>query len=99
MTQAFWQAPGAHAPLLLIGFGFVVGALLGLLHFCALWWNARLYGRGSALHALALHLARFALLLVVLAGLAKLGAPSLLAGALGLLVSRGLVMRRFGKIT
>jgi len=98
MTQALWLATGAHAPGLLILFGFAVGGLLGLLHFGALWWNARLYGNGSALQALALHLGRFALLLVVLAGLAKLGAPTLLAGALGLLVSRGLVMRRFGKI-
>jgi hypothetical protein len=99
MTQALFLAAGANAPGLIIAFGFAVGGLLGLLHFGALWWIAQLYGRGSALQAFALQMSRFALLLIALAGLAKLGALPLLAAALGLLVSRSLVMRRLGKIS
>lgn len=79
-------------------FGLAVGALLGLVHFGALWWNTRLYTQGGAALALAVQLGRFALLGLVLAGLAKLGALPLLAGALGLLLVRPLVVRRIGRI-
>lgn len=77
--------------------GFTVGVLLGLIHFGSLWWNLRLLASAGALRALAVQLLRFALLAVVLAGLAKLGAAALLAGALGLLLARGLLLRRLGR--
>mgnify|MGYP003136637674 CR=1 FL=1 len=84
-------APAAAAIL-----GLMVGALLGLAHFGSLWWNVRLYTGGSAGRALAVQLLRLAILVAVFVGLAKLGAAALLAGALGLLVTRHLVMRRLG---
>lgn len=80
-------------------FGMAVGALLGLIHFGSLWWNTTLYARGGAGAALMIQLARFAVLVLVLAGLARLGAVPLLAGAAGLIAVRHLVVRRLGKIT
>ncbi|MFS8116040.1 ATP synthase subunit I [Rhizobium jaguaris] len=74
-------------------FGFVLGALLGLLHFGALWWNVQALTGGASAKAVMLHVLRFAVLLVVLYGLAKLGAPVLLAASVGVLVGRGLVLR------
>ena len=73
--------------------GCAIGVMLGLLHFASLWWNTRLYLHGGAVRAFAIQFARFAMLLAVLAGLAKLGALPLLSGALGLLLARALVMR------
>jgi F1F0 ATPase subunit 2 len=80
-------------------FGLAAGALLGLAHFGSLWWNTGLYARGGAAAALVIQLARFAVLGLVLAGLAHLGAMPLLAGALGLIAVRHLVVRRLGRIT
>lgn len=80
-------------------FGLLVGALLGVVHFGSLWWNTRLYTTGGAVAALAIQLGRFAVLALVLAGLALLGALPLLAGAAGLMIARQLVVRRLGKIT
>ncbi|WP_296706017.1 ATP synthase subunit I [Rhodoblastus sp.] len=78
-------------------FGLAVGALLGLAHFGSLWWNTRLYADGGFLRALAVQLGRFGLLIVVLAALAKIGAPALLGGALGVFFTRGLLLRRLGR--
>lgn len=77
--------------------GLAAGMLLGLVHFGSLWWNARLYASGGVASALGLQLLRFALLLVVLGGLAWLGAPALLAGALGLFLARGVMVRLLGR--
>jgi F1F0 ATPase subunit 2 len=80
------------APLL----GLAAGLCLGFVHFATLRANTRLFTQGRVLPALLIQLARFALLVLVLALLARLGALSLLCGALGLFVMRGPVLRKFG---
>jgi len=77
--------------------GLAAGLLQGLIHFGSLWWNARLYTRGGWAQALGLQLLRFCLLLAVLGTLAWLGAAFLIAGALGLLLARGLMLRFLGR--
>lgn len=86
-------------PIAGAAFGLAVGALLGVIHFGSLWWNATLFARGGAAAALAIQLARFAVLVLALAGLARLGAVPLLAGAAGLIAARQLVVHRLGRIT
>lgn len=81
-------------PIALGALGFLVGLLLGLLHFGTLRQVTRLYTTGGAGKALALQLTRLVLLAAVLFGLALLGAVALLAGAVGLLAARWLVIRR-----
>lgn len=77
--------------------GLIVGTLLGLAYFGSLWWNARLYAGGGGFRALGIQMLRLVLLIGGLAGLAKLGALPLLAGALGLLAARSLLIRRLGR--
>jgi F1F0 ATPase subunit 2 len=79
--------------------GLAAGMLLGLIHFGSLWWNAKLYAGGGWAQALGLQLLRFCLLLAVLGALAWLGATFLLAGAIGLLLARGLVLSFLGRQT
>ena len=84
----------ALPPLLLLPLGLVAGLALGLFHFRALRWNCAFFAHGQAGRALLLQLTRLALAGLVLYGLARLGAGSLLAGALGFFGARALVMRR-----
>ena len=79
--------------------GLVAGLLAGAFHFGSLWWNSRLLITGGAAKAVALQLARFAVAATVLTALAMLGAPSLLAGALGFLLARHFSLRAFGEPT
>ncbi len=83
-------------PALQILIGLAAGGVLGVLHFGSLLWVARRFAEGGAAVALAVQLARFAVLGGVLYGLSKIGAPALLAGAVGLLVARYVVVRRLG---
>ncbi|KAB7738398.1 hypothetical protein F2P47_17425 [Parvibaculum sedimenti] len=77
--------------------GLMAGVLLGFFHFRSLWWNTQVYmSGGNPFRALALQLFRFAVLIALLVGLAKLGALPLLAGALGLLLARSIVFRHVG---
>jgi F1F0 ATPase subunit 2 len=76
--------------------GLTVGWLAGLVHFSSLWWNTRLLLTERAGQALLLQLARLALAAGALAILAWLGAVALLAGALGFLLARQQLLRRFG---
>ena len=78
--------------------GASVGGLAGAAYFAALWRNVTLFESGATPRALALLVARFFGLALVLVGLAKFGALALLAGAAGLLVARQIVMRRYGKV-
>jgi len=79
--------------------GLVAGLLAGAFHFGSLWWNSRLLITGGAAKAVAFQLARFAVSAAVLIALALLGAPSLLAGALGFLLARHFSLRAFGEPT
>mgnify|MGYP001195892948 CR=1 FL=1 len=83
-------------PALEILIGLAVGGVLGVVHFGSLLWVARRFADGGAALALTVQLARFAVLGGVLFGLSKMGAPALLAGAVGLLVARYVVVRRLG---
>jgi F1F0 ATPase subunit 2 len=91
MTEAVAADAGPALTALL---GLAAGVLLGLAHFGSLRWNVRLFTSGGGRRALGAQLLRFALVFAVLAGLAKLGALPLLAGALGILLARQLVLRR-----
>ncbi len=86
------------SPVAAVALGLVVGGLLGLAHFSTLWLNTKLYARGGVGMALALQLVRFAVLVVVFYGLARLGALPLLSGALALIGARALVVRRLGRL-
>lgn len=77
--------------------GAIVGFGLGMAYFGSLWWNVRTWVGGSWLRAAMAQILRFALVGIVFFGLAKLGAAPLLAGALGLIAARALVLRRFGR--
>lgn len=72
----------------------VAGVALGLVHFGTLHRVSEDYLGGRAGRALALQLLRMAAMIGALYGLARLGALELLAGALGVLIARILVMRR-----
>lgn len=85
------------APLVAGGIGLVTGALLGLVHFGGLWWNTQLYVSGGAIKAFVIQLLRFGILLIGLFILAKMSAVALLSGALGLLLTRRLLIRKLGK--
>ncbi len=75
--------------------GLVSGFLVGLAHFASLRRLTALYLEGRApKQAVALQLLRLALVALVLFGLVQLGALPLLAGALGLVLGREVVVRR-----
>lgn len=80
----------------LIFLSSAAGILLGVVHFGSLRWITRLYVGGRPWQAFGLQVFRFAVLLATLAALARFGASSLLAGALGLLAIRRPILRRFG---
>jgi N-ATPase, AtpR subunit len=61
-------------------------------------WNVALFERGATPKAIVLLMTRFAVLAAVFAGLAKLGAPALLAAAAGLLAARRAILRRLGGV-
>ncbi|SDH70107.1 ATP synthase subunit I [Alloyangia pacifica] len=86
------------APYPLAVLALCFGFALGLLHFASLRRVTGLYiDGGPPWRALALQLGRLALLAGVLVGLALLGALPLLAGTLGLLLARQLVLRQVRK--
>jgi F1F0 ATPase subunit 2 len=89
-----WAMPldlGAHA---------VAGVALGWLYFYLLWCNARHFAeRGRIATIGGLALARFAVLGGLLALVSLEGAPPLLATALGVLIARSVMLRRFSAAT
>lgn len=74
--------------------GLVIGTMVGLIFFGALWWNVHLLVHGNAVKAVVLHLVRFAALIAVFYLAARFGPLALLATALGLLIGRSIVLRR-----
>ncbi len=74
--------------------GLLLGLVAGLAHFASLKRVVDLYaGGGPIARTVALHIARFALVIAVLVLLALMGALPLLAGALGIFIARALVLR------
>ncbi|NDW00133.1 ATP synthase subunit I [Salipiger sp. PrR002] len=85
-------------PYALAALALCLGFALGWAHFASLRRVTDLYlESGPAWRALALQLGRLAVLAGVLVGLALLGALPLLAGTLGLLLARQMVLRRSRK--
>ena len=79
--------------------GLIAGLLVGAFHFSSLWWNTQFFTTGAAGKAIALQLGRIAVAVVVLTLLARLlGLAALLCGALGFLVTRPLLLWRFGEL-
>lgn len=75
----------------------LAGILLGLVHFASLRRVSSLYLSGASPgRALALQMARLAVLAGALAGFALLGALPLLAATLGLFIGRAIILRRAG---
>ena len=79
-----------------IAVGAAAGAAAGFAYFTALRWNVDLFERGATPRAILLLVTRFALLSAFFVALAQLGAPALLAAALGLLAARRVTLRRLG---
>ena len=81
--------------LLALAAYLLVGVLLGLVYFSALWWNVQLMGRrGRKAAAIGLMLGRLALMIGLLGLASRDGALPLLLMALGVLIGRAIVMRR-----
>lgn len=80
--------------MLAAGLGLVLGALLGALHFASLRWNLTLFLRGARPLAAVLQCARLLASAAGFALLAHFGAAPLLAGALGFLGLRHVMLRR-----
>lgn len=80
-----------------LGAYFAIGVAAGLLYFRSVWRNASRLARGGRVSVtVALVIGRFALLGALLTSASLQGAPPLLAMALGILVARPLIMRRYG---
>ncbi len=86
-------------PMTAVLAGLAAGALLGVVHFGSLRWNVRLYAGGGAVAAFGVQILRFACTAAGLWALTRLGAPALLAGASGIVVARGVLLRRLGSVS
>ena len=80
-------------------FGAVVGALPRLVRFSTPRPDTKLYAGGSPAKAFLLQMLRFAVLVGVFYGLARLGALPLLSAAVALVAVRLVVVRRFRRRT
>lgn len=81
------------------GLGLLIGIVAGIAHFGSLWWNTRMFAQaGSMVAAVVVQLGRLGLLAAVFVGLSRFGALPLLAGALGLLMARQLMLKRLGAV-
>lgn len=77
-----------------IAIGVSVGLAAGAIHFATLRWNVRLLVAGTPAKAIGLQLLRLAGVAILFGILSKLGAWPLLCGAAGLLLARGVILRR-----
>lgn len=80
-------------------FGFTTGFVIGVTHFASLRWNTRLFVNGSAGRAVAVTLARIVGATGVLATLLLLSPFAALAGGIGFLAARLVMLRRSGERT
>jgi F1F0 ATPase subunit 2 len=92
------DAPAMSASFIPVLLGLAAGLATGVFQFATLHRLSAMYLAGaSPARTIALQLARLALVAAVLFGLAQLGAPALLAGALGIFLGRAVVLRRTGR--
>lgn len=96
MTPALLLALVTPASVAKAILGVAVGAGIGALHFRALWWS--LGAGGGAGRFVARTALRWSLTIGLFGALALVGAPALLGGALGLLATRHLVLRKIGRL-
>ena len=81
-----------------IAIGFALGLGVGSVHFASLGRVTRLFmGAGPVWQALGLQLARLAALAALLVALALIDAGALLAGLVGVIAAREIVLRRVRK--
>lgn len=73
--------------------GIAAGSGAGAAYFATLRLNARSYARHAIGVAIALQAVRFAMLGLVLYGLARLGPAALLAGLCGVVIARHVLLR------
>ncbi len=72
------------------------GAAIGTLYFSSLWWNARAFERAGHVGTLVASIAaRFVLLAGALTAASFEGAAPLLTTALGVVLARAVMLRRF----
>lgn len=84
--------------LLHIALGFGFGIVFGYVHFVSLERVTQLFlGGGSLWRALGLQLARLAILAAAMVFLAILSVAALLAGMVGVVLAREIVLRRVRK--
>ncbi|MEJ2456672.1 MAG: ATP synthase subunit I [Novosphingobium sp.] len=72
----------------------LLGLVLGFVHFGTLASVSEDYLAGRTTRAITVHVLRMAVMVAVLFALVKLGAIPLLAGALGIVIARAMVLRR-----
>lgn len=78
---------------------FAAGLLIGGFHFTSLRWTTEYYASGRIRMAIGLHAIRLLITIAFLFGLARMGASFLIAGTLGVLVSRAIVVRQWKRKT
>lgn len=84
--------------LIHIALGFGLGVVFGYVHFTSLERVTRLFvARASLWRAAGLQIARLAALATLMVSLAILGAGVLLAGLLGVILARAIVLHRVRK--
>ncbi|OOY11253.1 hypothetical protein BMG00_16120 [Thioclava marina] len=91
------DASPMNSPFVFAALALLLGFAVGLVHFLSLKRVAALYLGGSVGWPIALQLIRLAILVVMMVWLAKAGALPLLAGALGVILARIVVLRLAGK--
>ena len=88
MTGAIGLRMGSYAAL---------GVLIGAGYFAALAWNVRLYvGGADGLHALLIHLLRFAVAVAAFSLCARQGAGPMIACFMGFFAIRTITINRYG---
>ena len=84
-------------PVFLAAIGLASGLVLGLIHFGTLWTVTTLHLEGARARAIGLQILRLVLLAVLMVVLAGFGVAALLAGMLGVILAREIVLRRARK--
>jgi F1F0 ATPase subunit 2 len=95
--MSYWTSDSLPTWAMLLGLAaqLALGIVLGVVHFGGLWWNVRRFaGAGRVTTTIALMIGRVVLLAGMLTLAGREGVLPLLVMALGVTISRSLVMRR-----